>query len=143
MVRIASLTTLLMTAVLTMAAPIPSGDDMVTLTKRTTYSGRGTWFSPDSPNEGGNTGACGGTFHDSSAVVALNHKQYGNVNGKSKYCGKKISITGPHGTTTATIKDACPDSACTYGALDMTPAVFKKVIGNLNIGEHTIKWHFV
>lgn len=71
MVRIASLTTLLMTAVLTMAAPIPSGDDMVTLTKRTTYSGRGTWFSPDSPNEGGNTGACGGTFHDSSAVVAL------------------------------------------------------------------------
>ncbi|GAB5589984.1 hypothetical protein Unana1_04884 [Umbelopsis nana] len=142
MVRIALLATLLMLVVLTMAAPIPSKENEVSLEKRSsTYSGRGTWYNPDDGYEGGNQGACGGTIHNTQMIVALNRPQYGNINGKSKYCGRKISITGPHGTATATIRDACPE--CPRGALDMTQHLFTKVIGNLNIGEAKIKWHFV
>jgi expansin (peptidoglycan-binding protein) len=109
------------------------------LVKRgSSYSGKATWFMPSSPSEGGNVGACGPKMSDSSMVVALNHAQYGNMDKKSKYCGKKIKITGPHGTAYAKIEDACP--GCGHGDLDLTPAVFKKVVGNMNIGVGKIKW---
>lgn len=41
-------------------------------------------------------------------IVALNGKQYGNMNAKSKWCNKKIRVTGPAGSVTVKINDACP-----------------------------------
>lgn len=104
-----------------------------------TFTGTGTWFLPAS--EGGPQGACGPKENNNSMIVALNVAQYGNTSKKSKWCGKKIKIKGPKGTVTAKINDACP--GCKKGDLDLTPAVFKKVIGDMNKGVGKITWSVV
>ncbi|CAM0138909.1 unnamed protein product [Umbelopsis sp. WA50703] len=100
-----------------------------------TYSGIATWFNP--ATQGGSTGACGPQEGDDSLIVALNAPQYGNMDAKSSWCGKKVKITHNGKTVTATINDACPE--CKYGSLDLTPAVFDK-LGNPETGELDITW---
>ncbi|OAD02849.1 hypothetical protein MUCCIDRAFT_124886, partial [Mucor lusitanicus CBS 277.49] len=100
------------------------------------YSGTATWFTP--ATEGGSTGACGPEENDNSPIVALNAPQYGNLNSKSSWCGKKITITGPAGTATATVNDACPE--CDHGDLDLTPVLFKKIVGDMDKGVGKISW---
>ncbi|KAI7873226.1 RlpA-like double-psi beta-barrel-protein domain-containing protein-containing protein [Mucor mucedo] len=102
-----------------------------------TFTGTATWFLP--ATEGGSQGACGPEEDNDSPIVALNAPQYGNMNGKSSWCGKKIKITGPKGSVTATVNDACPE--CKHGDLDLTPILFKQVIGNMNIGVGKISWY--
>ncbi|KAG1219022.1 hypothetical protein G6F35_007837 [Rhizopus arrhizus] len=63
---------------------------------------------------------------------------YGNLDSNSKWCGKTIKITGPAGTATAKIMDACPE--CSKGDLDLTPSLFKKVVGDMNKGVGSITW---
>ncbi|CAO3591611.1 unnamed protein product [Absidia cylindrospora] len=124
---------MMMMVTMIVAAPIQSSD----LEKRgSKYTGTGTWFLP--ATEGGSTGACGPKEGNNSPIVALNAPQYGNLNGKSSWCGKKIRITGPHGSATATVNDACPE--CKHGDLDLTPVLFKKVIGDMDIGVAKISW---
>ncbi|KAI8991124.1 RlpA-like double-psi beta-barrel-protein domain-containing protein-containing protein, partial [Mycotypha africana] len=107
------------------------------LSKRETYSGTATWFSPE--NNGGNYGACWGEWiDDDSAIVALNANQYGSMNKNSDWCGTKVQISGPHGTATAKVLDACP--GCGWGDLDLTPSLFKRVVGNLDKGVGKIHW---
>lgn len=102
-----------------------------------TYKGTATWFKPAS--EGGSQGACGPEEDDYSRIVALNAPQYGSMSKKSSWCGKKIRITGPTGkSTTATINDACP--GCDHGDLDLTPVLFKEIIGDMNKGVGEITW---
>lgn len=100
------------------------------------YSGTATWFTP--ATEGGSTGACGPEEDDDSLIVALNAPQYGDMSEKSSWCGKKISITGPAGTATATVNDACPE--CESGDLDLTPVLFKKIVGDMDKGVGKITW---
>lgn len=120
------------------AAPI---DPIDALKKRgSTYTGTATWYEPAS--DGGSEGACGGVHIDNnSPYVALNHAQYGNMNKNSTWCGKKIKITGSAGSTTATIMDACP--GCGENDLDLTPVLFKKVVGSMSKGVGTITWEAV
>ncbi|CAO3624506.1 unnamed protein product [Cunninghamella blakesleeana] len=103
-----------------------------------TYKGTATFFSPDSDNEGGNMGACGKKESDHDMIVALNAPQYGNMSKKSKWCGRRLKITGPKGTAYARVNDACP--GCDHGDLDLTPALFKKVVGKFDLGVGKIKW---
>ncbi|KAI9262093.1 RlpA-like double-psi beta-barrel-protein domain-containing protein-containing protein [Sporodiniella umbellata] len=137
-----SLTLLLLTLLIAFAcaAPITTRD---TLEKRGgtkgTFKGTGTWFLPAS--EGGDMGACGKKEGNKSMIVAMNRPQYGNTSKKSKWCGKKLKIKGPKGSVTATVNDACPE--CKKGDLDLTPIVFKKVIGDMNKGVGKITWHAV
>ncbi|KAI8994967.1 RlpA-like double-psi beta-barrel-protein domain-containing protein-containing protein [Pilobolus umbonatus] len=115
--------------------PVPKHD--ISIEKRgETYEGTATWFKPAS--EGGSQGACGPEADDNSPIVALNAPQYGNTSKKSSWCGKKITITGPKGTATAIITDACPE--CGHGDLDLTPMLFEKVVGDMDIGVAPIKW---
>lgn len=101
------------------------------------YKGTATWYKP--ATEGGSEGACHGVQIDNdSPYVALNHPQYGDLDSNSKWCGKKIKITGPAGTATAKIMDACPE--CSKGDLDLTPSLFKKVVGDMNKGVGSITW---
>ncbi|KAI8975583.1 RlpA-like double-psi beta-barrel-protein domain-containing protein-containing protein [Mycotypha africana] len=101
------------------------------------YTGTATWFSPE--KNGGNYGACWGEWiDDDSEIVALNGDQYGDMDGNSKWCGKRVQINGPHGTVTAKIMDACP--GCGWGDLDLTPTLFKRVVGDLDKGVGEIKW---
>ncbi|SAM01883.1 hypothetical protein [Absidia glauca] len=134
---------LMMFVTMIVAAPIRSSSDEDStegLTKRgskSTFSGTGTWFLP--ATEGGSTGACGPKEGNNSPIVALNSPQYGNMSKKSSWCGKKIRITGPKGSVVATVNDACPE--CKHGDLDLTPVLFKKVIGDMDIGVGKISWH--
>ncbi|KAI8052704.1 RlpA-like double-psi beta-barrel-protein domain-containing protein-containing protein, partial [Thamnidium elegans] len=101
-----------------------------------TYTGTATWFKPAS--EGGSQGACGPEEDDDSYIVALNAPQYGNMSKKSSWCGKKVKITGPKGSVVAVVNDACP--GCSHGDLDLTPILFKQVVGDMNIGVAKISW---
>ncbi|CDH49807.1 hypothetical protein RO3G_04997 [Lichtheimia corymbifera JMRC:FSU:9682] len=92
-------------------------------TKRSSYSGKGTFFTPSI--NGGSTGSCGEYEADDEYVVALNAKQYGSLTSKSGWCFKKIRIHHDGKQVEATIKDACPE--CQYGDLDLGPKVFKEL----------------
>ncbi|ORZ03959.1 RlpA-like double-psi beta-barrel-protein domain-containing protein-containing protein [Syncephalastrum racemosum] len=107
--------------------------------RSTKYKGQATWFVPET--EGGVYGACGPKENSNSMIVALNGKQYGNMNAKSKWCNKKIRVSGPKGSVTVKVNDACP--GCKKNSLDLTPKVFKKVVGDLDIGVAKITWHAV
>jgi expansin (peptidoglycan-binding protein) len=100
------------------------------------FTGTATWFKP--ATEGGSQGACGPEEDDYSLIVALNAPQYGDMSEKSKWCGKKLKITGPAGTAYATVNDACP--GCSHGDLDLTPVLFKKIVGDMNKGVGKITW---
>lgn len=102
-----------------------------------TYSGTATWYSPK--KNGGTQAACGGKkINDNSEIVALNSPQYGDMSEDSDWCGKEIEITGPKGTTKATILDACPE--CDSGDLDLTPVLFERVCGDKDKGVAKITW---
>ncbi|KAI9321875.1 RlpA-like double-psi beta-barrel-protein domain-containing protein-containing protein [Dichotomocladium elegans] len=103
------------------------------------YHGTGTWFVP--VNEGGPYGSCGPKEDSNSLIAALNHEQYGEMNRKSPWCGKKIKVEGEKGAVVVTINDACP--GCGFGDLDLTPKVFKEVIGDMNKGVGPITWYAV
>ncbi|GAN11711.1 expansin family protein [Mucor ambiguus] len=104
------------------------------------YSGTATWYSPK--KNGGTQAACGGKkISDDSEIVALNAPQYGKMSKDSDWCGKEIEITGPKGTTKATILDACPE--CSHGDLDLTPVLFERVCGSKNKGVADITWKLV
>ncbi|KAG1453459.1 hypothetical protein G6F56_007570 [Rhizopus delemar] len=121
------------------AAPIHSAEENQTslLKRGISYKGTATWYKPAS--EGGSQGACNGVHIDNSSYyVALNHAQYGNMNANSSWCGKKIKITGPAGSVTAKIMDACP--GCGKNDLDLTPALFLKVVGSMTKGVGSITW---
>ncbi|KAI8975095.1 RlpA-like double-psi beta-barrel-protein domain-containing protein-containing protein [Mycotypha africana] len=120
------------------AAPASAGHDLVK--RGHSYSGTATWYKP--ATEGGPEAACNGEHIDNdSQIVALNADQYGDLDSKSKWCGKKIRIKGEKGTATATILDACPE--CSEGDLDLTPSLFKKVVGDMDAGVGDITWEVI
>jgi expansin (peptidoglycan-binding protein) len=139
MARLSFFTVIALTiAGLASAAPIQETDlsNKVIVKRDNTYSGTATFFHP--ATEGGSTGACGPEADNDSPIVALNAPQYGDLDGISDWCGQQIEITGPAGTTTATITDACPE--CGHGSLDLTPAVFAEVVGDEDLGVGEITW---
>ncbi|KAL0080244.1 hypothetical protein J3Q64DRAFT_1838360 [Phycomyces blakesleeanus] len=99
------------------------------------FKGYGTFFHPAS--EGGPLGSCGPWEDDDSPIVALNLDQYGNENGKSEWCFKKVLITYKGRSTVATITDACP--GCSYNSLDLTPSVFAE-LEDFKVGVIDIVW---
>ncbi|CAO3703595.1 unnamed protein product [Rhizopus stolonifer] len=120
--------------VLSLASVVSAGP---LLKRGSTYKGTATWYKP--ATEGGSQGACHGVeITNNSPYVALNHPQYGDLNSNSDWCGKTIKITGPAGTATAKIMDACPE--CSKGDLDLTPSLFKKIVGDMTKGVGSISW---
>jgi hypothetical protein len=65
MLRIGFFAALLVMTILAIAAPTHIEK------RRTKYSGRGTWWVPSDPNQGGPMGACGGHLSDTAMIVAL------------------------------------------------------------------------
>ncbi|KAI7961017.1 hypothetical protein MJO28_001506 [Puccinia striiformis f. sp. tritici] len=92
------------------------------------YSGKGTWFIPD-------TGACGDTNSKSDYIVAMNYAQYNN----GSPCHKVVVIKNKanNKVVKAKVTDECP--GCPYGSLDLSPAAFK-ALGNLDTGVLPISW---
>ncbi|CAO3699284.1 hypothetical protein G6F70_004660 [Rhizopus microsporus] len=100
------------------------------------FVGKGTYYDVG-------PGSCGQTNSNSEMVVAVNKEQMangGNPNSNPK-CNKKVKIVGPSGkSATARVVDTCP--GCDSGSLDMSPALFKKVCGDLGLGVCSIHWGF-
>ncbi|CEI99522.1 hypothetical protein G6F70_000073 [Rhizopus microsporus] len=85
--------------------------------------------------------SCGKLFTASDMVVALDGYDYGSYAdpNQSPVCGACIIITGPLGSTKATIQDMCPSTSCGRGSLDLSPAVFAKV-GDFFDGRIPVNW---
>lgn len=107
-----------------MAAPIPPS-------KRTTHSGKGTWFEVG-------TGACGYTDSDSDPIVAISAQIYGS----GSNCDQWIHITNTDNGYSAygRTRDEC--ESCSSTSLDMSPGLFEE-LSTLDTGEIPISWHFM
>ncbi|CAG8486873.1 1255_t:CDS:2 [Ambispora gerdemannii] len=107
--------------------------DAVPMVKRA-FSGDGTFYNCG-------LSACGGTYHDSDYIAALNKPQWGNpINpNNNPICGSVARVTGPKGSVTVTIVDLCPE--CLFGSLDLSPAAFNQ-IADQSAGRVPISWEF-
>jgi len=99
--------------------------------KRTTFYGRGTFFSPGQ-------GACGNYASSSDRIVALSMRQYG----QGGDCNRRLMIQNDANgkSTKAVVQDAC--EGCHDGDLDMSPTTFDS-LGNPNEGVLKISWWFI
>ncbi|KAF9172688.1 hypothetical protein BGX21_000310 [Mortierella sp. AD011] len=95
------------------------------------FSGRGTWFTDT-------VGSCETPFDTNDMIVAVNAEQ---MDGTSQ-CGRTVKITVDGKSAEATVVDTCPSQYCSYGALDLSQAVFKK-FAPLSKGVIQITWKFV
>jgi hypothetical protein len=107
---------------LALGAPHPSGSE-TTAAK----GGRATWFHPA-------LGACGWNHGDGDMITAVSHIRFD----ASRPCGKKIRVKGPAGEAVVTVVDRC--TGCARDDLDLSPAAFKKVIGDLGKGHDQVSW---
>lgn len=87
--------------------------------------------------------ACGQRYGDHEFIVALNSAQFdphtpnGNPNNNA-LCGRKIQVNGPRGSAVVRVVDRCP--SCPHGGLDLSPAAFRAVVGDLSIGLADVTW---
>ncbi|KAL5519667.1 hypothetical protein ACEPAH_1350 [Sanghuangporus vaninii] len=107
-----------------LANPVP-GD----LKKRVDAS-RITWYDVSA-----GTTACGGTYSNSDAVVALSSSDFAS----GANCGKQISLTVNGQTVGATVADLCP--GCPSGGLDLSEGLFSQV-GSVDAGVLSGSWEF-
>ncbi|KAG0700443.1 RlpA-like double-psi beta-barrel-protein domain-containing protein-containing protein [Suillus ampliporus] len=115
-----------------LAAPMRlSGTATVSLEKRVTHTGEGTWFEVGD-------GACGYEDTDSDPVVAISAQIYGSGGN----CNQWIEITNTDNGQTAygQTRDEC--ESCDSGSLDMSPSLFEE-LSTLDTGEIPISWHFM
>jgi hypothetical protein len=67
---------------------------------------------------------------------------YTPIYDNSNYCGVCVEVTGKKGTQIIQIVDQCP-SCHVDGDIDLSPAAFQVIIGDLSIGKSTISWKAV
>jgi len=90
--------------------------------------------------------ACGTLHGDHEHIVALNSAQFdphtpnGNPN-RNSLCNRRIRVTGPRGTVDVRVVDRCP--GCPDGGLDLSPAAFNIVAGNLDVGVVQVSWKWL
>ena len=107
-----------------------------TLKKRSAFSGTATWYDVETYQ----AGACGHDIDNSMHIVALNEPMYGDLDSRSKWCGKHIMIANGLKTVRAVIMDACPEtSQCHHGSLDMSMSLFQE-FNDLTLGVFPITW---
>lgn len=115
------------------ALPLPGGTE--------TYTGDLTYYNPG-------LGACGGTFGDNDAVVAVSHiiwdkNQVGGNPNTNSFCGKKIRAqrvderTSKLASIDVTVIDRC--TGCKPTDLDVSPAMFKK-LADPDLGRVKVDW---
>ncbi|KAG0353961.1 hypothetical protein BGZ54_001929, partial [Gamsiella multidivaricata] len=104
-----------------------------------THSGRATWFE-------GSYGACNINWNgNSEPIVALNAHQMGEQSWGNPVCGRKVRITNTANgkSVVARIVDKCPGDECAWGSLDLSPAAFISLGGELAMGVLSIKWNYI
>ncbi|ORY83498.1 RlpA-like double-psi beta-barrel-protein domain-containing protein-containing protein [Leucosporidium creatinivorum] len=101
----------------------------------TPFTGQATFFY-----QYGVAGACGNVNADSTPLVALDWRLYGNLNQESQYCGRSLTITNTDNgkSVVAIVADACPSCASQY-SLDLSTGAFD-AIGDQDTGVLPISW---
>ncbi|KAH0586537.1 hypothetical protein J132_08247 [Termitomyces sp. J132] len=122
--------------VVTIAVPVPgsfANSTVVSLEKRITHVGRGTWFHVG-------LGNCGYINKDSDPIVAIAKSRY-DANGGAN-CNQWVEIVNTKNGRKAygKTRDSC--QSCGDSDLDMSPSLFQK-LDSLSVGELTISWHFM
>ncbi|SCV73832.1 BQ2448_6262 [Microbotryum intermedium] len=104
----------------------------------TRYTGQGTFFF-----QNGNAGACWVYNKESTPLVALDYRLYGNMNTKSQYCGKYLNITNTANgkSVVAIVADACPTCASKY-SLDLSTGAYDQ-IGDRDTGILPLSWYWL
>ncbi|KAH7363592.1 RlpA-like double-psi beta-barrel-protein domain-containing protein-containing protein [Plectosphaerella cucumerina] len=88
-------------------------------------------------------GACGiddGGKDDTDNIVALSHLLMGERSTGNLFCGKVITIRLGGQTTTAVVHDKC--MGCAKEDVDVSKAVFNKLVGALDAGRVRVEWWF-
>ncbi|CAF1383113.1 unnamed protein product [Rotaria sordida] len=83
--------------------------------------------------------------NDGEFIAALNSAQFdpstpnGNPN-NNPLCNREIEVSGPRGTARVRVVDRCP--GCPYGGLDLSPAAFQRIVGDLSQGVGQVTWEW-
>ncbi|KAF8625814.1 hypothetical protein AX15_005197 [Amanita polypyramis BW_CC] len=90
----------------------------------------------------GNAGACGQVHSDNDLIAAMDSARYGNEDGRSALCGRKVRITNPSNekSVVVTIADACP-TCRNANSIDLSLGAFEQ-IAPLSEGIVDITWKF-
>ncbi|UQC79524.1 SCP-like extracellular protein [Colletotrichum lupini] len=90
------------------------------------FQGDITFFSPG-------LGACGWTDNDNSMIVALSHIKMGSQSNGNPLCGKTVRIQAEGKSVDVKVTDKC--MGCAVNDIDVSPAVFKALLGDLGRGR--------
>lgn len=129
-----------------LAAPTPLGNSAITTVEgadAVVLEDRGAAIkSGDITYYDVGMGSCG---HDDSGkgdseyIVAVSPDVMGG-RGDDSACGRKVTIKGPNGEVTATVRDKCV--SCGSGSIDVSSKVFKDIVGDLGVGRSAVTWSF-
>lgn len=102
--------------------------------------GSATYYTllDDAPGTGRN-GNCSFVNND---VKPYYGAMYTPIYDNANYCGVCVEVTGKKGTQIIQIVDQCP-SCHVDGDIDLSPAAFQAIIGDLSIGKSGIVWKAV
>ncbi|KAH8168862.1 hypothetical protein LIA77_10988 [Sarocladium implicatum] len=95
----------------------------------TAHSSSLTYFHPA-------LGACGLTHSDTSPIAAISATLYDRT---SSY-GRWILVHGPAGSEHVQVADRCV--SCAEWDLDVSPSVFERVAGSLDVGRTQGSWEW-
>ncbi|KAK9760397.1 hypothetical protein K7432_015612 [Basidiobolus ranarum] len=138
MISLKSFSTISILAILfaaqTSAAPM-KGEAGIHFSKRSSFSGDGTYYTPG-------LGACGVVNGPTELIAALNAPQFGPYANPSHSpaCYSCALVNGPLGSVKVKIVDKCP--TCKFGSLDLSPAAFNHIALEAQ-GRVHITWTYV
>ncbi|ORY24587.1 RlpA-like double-psi beta-barrel-protein domain-containing protein-containing protein, partial [Naematelia encephala] len=116
------------------AAPVSPAAES-SLEKRTSHTGRATWFDVG-------LGNCGWYSQNSDYVLAMSEAFYDENNGANCGQGVYLKNTANGNTAYAVMVDSCP--GCSRDQVDLSPSLFKALASDgLGEGELTLTWHFL
>ncbi|KAF9065123.1 RlpA-like double-psi beta-barrel-protein domain-containing protein-containing protein [Rhodocollybia butyracea] len=104
----------------------------VSLDKRASFSGEGTFYEPG-------LGACGRVNTASQMVAALGHLDFDTFS--NHVCGRKVKASSKGKSVVVEIVDRCAGCKGKFD-LDFSPAAFK-ALANPDAGRIPITWEFV
>ncbi|PNY24378.1 Papain inhibitor [Tolypocladium capitatum] len=121
-----------LSAIFSTAIAAPAQDDSTHALETRANRGRITHYNP-----GVGFGACGWRNSDAEFVVAVGHALYD----AQHPCNRKIRVSYQGRSAVVRVVDRC--GGCGYNDIDLSPAAFRNVIGNLDIGVVTTTWEWV